>query len=327
MHDASVPAPFVSIDPALAESFAVAGDGGLTLRLYRLRAGRRGGPVVLWGHCGSSAAGSYLPLLSRLAADADVFAFDARGHGGSDTPPPAPLPEGTPPLYAPDRFASDLAAIVRAVAAIVPGRPVHYGAHSLNAASCLRLGATRPETFASLPWGNFALFEPPLFPPPQSPHRAEAKDKNRMLIARTMARRRAWPSREALVDYLAGRGIFAAFTRDDLAAHIAATTRPLAAGGFELACTPEIEAAMYAGFGEESTWLALPAFPWPERIDLIGGDPDAGAERDWVTAIMIEAAAALRGVRLSIWRDHGHFMVFRDPDRAAAAVRALYTTA
>lgn len=329
MHDASASVPFRSIAAEIAESVAVAGDGGLTLRLYRLRAGRRGGPVVLWGHCGSSAAGSYLPLLTGLAADADVFAFDARGHGGSDTPAPSSLPpgDGSEPLYTPNRFARDVAAIARTVAAIVPGRPIHYAAHSLNAAALLRLGGCMAKDFAALPWGNFALFEPPVFPPAQSASHAEAREKNRLLIARTLVRRRSWASREMLVDYLYGRGIFAAFTRADLATHIAATLRPGPDGAFELACSPEIEASMYAGFGEDSTWRSLPNFPYPQRLHLIGGDPDAGADRDWVTAIIVEAAARLPGARISVWRDHGHFMVFRDPARAADTVRALFADA
>lgn len=326
MHDASASIPFRSIAAAVAEVIAVPGDGGLTLRLYRLRAGRRGGPVVLWGHCGSSAAGSYLPLLTRLAADADVFAFDARGHGGSDAPQPSSLPpgDGVEPLYAPNRFARDVAAIARTVAALAPGRLIHYAAHSLNAAALLRLGACMPEDFAALPWGNFALFEPPLFPPPQTASYAEAREKNRMLIARTLVRRRIWAGPDMLVDYLFGRGIFAAFSREDLRTHIAATLRPRPDGTFELACSPEIEAAMYAGFGEDSTWRCLPRFPYPDRVHMIGGDPDAGADRDWVTAIVIEAAARLPGARISVWRDHGHFMVFGDPARAADTVRALY---
>jgi alpha-beta hydrolase superfamily lysophospholipase len=150
VNDAGAAAPFLSLPPAVADSFAVAGDAGLTLRLYRLRASRRDGRLLLWGHCGSAAAGSYLRLLGDLARDFTVLAFDARGHGGSDAPPPTARPDELP-LYHPDRFARDVAAIARAVMRLAPGRPIHYAAHSLNAAALLRLGGCLTAEFATIP--------------------------------------------------------------------------------------------------------------------------------------------------------------------------------
>jgi pimeloyl-ACP methyl ester carboxylesterase len=323
-------APFLSLPAALAEAFAVAGDAGLTLRLYRWRDGRRGGPVLLWGHCGSAAAGSYRALLADLAHDFDVFAFDARGHGGSDAPQPSACVMGASlagetPLYHPDRFARDVAAIAQRIMQLAPGRPIHYGAHSLNAAAFLRLGGCMTATFATIAWGRFVLFEPPLFPPPGGENHAEAAEKNRLLIARTAVRRRAWASRDALVDYLAGRGIFTAFSRDDLATHIAATLRPTAGGGFTLACSPEIESTMYAAFTDDTSWRNLGQFPQPERIHLIGADPRP-QDRDWVTAVVAGVARALPAARFSTWHDHGHFMVFEDSPRAGKIIREWIAT-
>jgi pimeloyl-ACP methyl ester carboxylesterase len=321
--------PFLSLPAAVADSFAVAGDAGLTLRLYRLRAGRHDAPALLWGHCGSAAAGSYLPLLADLARDFDVFAFDARGHGGSDAPLPGAVAAHETPLYHPDRFARDVATMARRVASLTPGRPIHYAAHSLNAAAFLRLGGCMTAEFAAIPWGRFVLFEPPVFPPPEADNYAEARAKNRLLVARTAVRRRAWPSREALVDYLAGRGIFAAFSHADLATHIAATLRPNGAAGagasWELACSPEIEATMYAAFMEDTSWRALRNFPRPERIHLIGADPGPG-ERDWVTAVIAGVARALPAARFSTWQGHGHFMVFEDSPRAGKIIREWFAT-
>jgi len=318
LNDRGAASAFLSLPPERAESFAVPGDGGVTLRLYRLRGSRRDGKLLLWGHCGSAAAGSYLALLEDLSRDLDVFAFDARGHGGSDAPLPAPS-AGEAPLYHPDRFARDVAAIAHAVVALAPGRPIDYAAHSLNAAALLRLGGRMTPAFAAIPWGRFVLFEPPLFPPPDAEGRDEAVEKNRMLVARTAVRRRAWPSREALVDYLAGRGIFAAFGRGDLATHIAATLRPTA-DGYTLACSPEIEATMYAAFADDTSWRGLRDFPAPERIHLIGADP-AAPDRDWVTAIVAGVARQMPQATVSIWRNHGHFMVFEDPVRAGRIIR------
>jgi pimeloyl-ACP methyl ester carboxylesterase len=324
---------FLSLPDEIAEAFAVDGDGRLRLRLYRWRDARAEAPVLLWGHCGSAAAGSYRPLLADLARDFDVFAFDARGHGGSDAPQPSARAAGEAPLYHPDRFARDVAAIARRVMELAPGRPINYGAHSLNAAALLRLGGCMSATFATIPWGRFVLFEPPLFPPPDEENYAEAAEKNRLLIARTAVRRSTWASREALVDYLAGRGIFAAFSRADLATHIAATLRPTSGHGsegagnaaFVLACSPEIEATMYAAFTDDTTWRNLGRFPHHERIHLIGADP-ASAERDWVTAVVAGVARALPGARFSTWPGHGHFMVFEDSPQAGKIIREWLAT-
>jgi pimeloyl-ACP methyl ester carboxylesterase len=75
---------FTSIAPADGESWSVPGAGGTHLRLYRMRGPGRDGTPILVGHCNGFAAGCYLPLLRALAADHDVYAFDHRGHGGSE---------------------------------------------------------------------------------------------------------------------------------------------------------------------------------------------------------------------------------------------------
>ena len=73
-------APFLSL-PDADEVFAVALPDGATLPVYRL-AGPPGAPALLFGHANGLAAGSYEPWLRRLAERAQIFAFDARGHGG-----------------------------------------------------------------------------------------------------------------------------------------------------------------------------------------------------------------------------------------------------
>jgi pimeloyl-ACP methyl ester carboxylesterase len=309
---------FVSIPSDKAELITVSGQGGVVLNLYRLRASRAVGPVLLWGHCGGFAAGSYLPLLEQIAADAEVFAFDARGHGGSDAPPP------DAPAYHPDRFALDLASIADAVVTRTGGRPIHYVAHSLNAVAVLRLGCRFPERYAALPFRNLLLFEPALFPSPDIPAHGEAVEKNAALVVRTRVRRRFWASVEEYADYLGARRPFTDFAPPLLAAHARATARPTAEGGVELACRPEVEATMFAIFATDapdSTFRLLPQFPPVPPLRLVSGDPDSGPARDWVTAAIGFAAERLKNVKFEVWRDRGHMMVFEAPDRVLSQVR------
>lgn len=143
------------VGAAGAAAFTVATPDGAALPVYAL-GGPAQAPAVLFGHANGLAAGSYAPWLRELAATLRVFAFDARGHGGSRWPAGA-----LETVLAVDRFADDLALVAAAVAARLQGAPLHYAGHSLNAAAALRLAARD----APLPWSRTILFEPPIFPP------------------------------------------------------------------------------------------------------------------------------------------------------------------
>lgn len=317
---------FVSIPDHDAELIAVEGDGALTLNLYRLHRpgeerGRTNRPVLLFGHACGFAAGSYLPLLAAVSEFADVFAFDARGHGGSDVPPADAAHCG------PDRHALDLARIARAVAARAPA-PIFFVGHSMGAAAMLRLGVVRRELVTSFPWRGILLFEPPIFPSPDRPEYAECLAKDRALVQRTAARRAHWPSCEAFVAALAGRGPFRRIGREALAAHAAATLRPAAGAGFNLCCPPAVEANTYGSFGEDSTFRALSAFPRDIPMHLVGGDATDENARSWVTlmAPIIADALDLRHDgraqrRFTALPGQGHLMLLEDAEMTCGLIR------
>ena len=87
--------PFRSL-AAAADVFTVATPDGAELPVYEL-AGPAGAPMLLFGHANGMAAGSYAPFRARLATRARIFAFDARGHGGS-TWPAGPLDQVSAPI-------------------------------------------------------------------------------------------------------------------------------------------------------------------------------------------------------------------------------------
>jgi len=293
-----------SLAPDTADAFPVQAADGPTLRAYALPAADDGLPALLWGHANGFAAGSYTPLLRMLGARFRVFAYDARGHGGSDVPPP-PFPHT---LHI-DRYARDLDAVAGAVRARIGDAPLYFASHSFSGVAALRLGAV----FGSAPWAGITVFEPPLTPTPDLPNNAIAISKSKGLSEMARRRRRRWPSPDAYAESLAGRSAYAAFRPDMLRAHCHATLQPTAEGDWELACPPEVEMATYATVLNFSTFHNLPNFPLP--VHFVAGDPaPADGPPSWAALVQAEAAARVRKGRLTVLTGTGHMMPFERPE-------------
>jgi pimeloyl-ACP methyl ester carboxylesterase len=155
------------------------------------------------------------------------------------------------------------------------------------------------------------LFEPPIFPAPQSPHFAEAAAKQTPLIERSARRRARWQSPAAMRKLLGTRGIFQRFRTDLLAAHCRATLRPFDTGGFVLACPPAVESMIFRSHRLADTWQRLPAVD--ADIHLVSGDP-ALPDRGWIAVLSPEMAARIPGARLTVLRYVGHMMIFEEPE-------------
>ena len=300
---------FLSL-PDADEVLTAAMPDGTVLPVYGMR-GPAGAPVLLFGHANGLAAGSYGPWLRRLAGRARVFAFDARGHGGS-TWPEGPIEE----IFAVDRMAADLIHLTRAVADHAGTDAIAYVGHSLGAVMAVRLAATGRAP----PWRALVAFEPPVFPAPGTRCHAEATEKQTRLVAGTAKRRTDWPSPDALAERLRGRGMFARFDEAMLTAHCRAILRPLPEGGFRLCCPPPVETYIFRSHWEADTWSRLPAIR--ETIGLVGADP-AMPDNDWVSAAMPEMAAQIPGTHLTQIAGTGHLLISEAPERCAAAVFAL----
>jgi pimeloyl-ACP methyl ester carboxylesterase len=297
---------FVSLAGA-DEIFTVAMTDGAVLPVYGLGVSGHA-PALLFGHANGMAAGSYGPFLRLLAARARVWAYDARGHGGS-TWPDGPLDE----IFAVDRMAGDLEAVTRAVAARAGAARIACVGHSLGAASALRLAARREAPR----WSALVAIEPPVSPPPASACWPEAMAKQAQHVAGAARRRTHWPSPEALGERLAGSGMFARFDRAMLEAHCRATLRPAAEGGWRLCCPPAVESFIFASHAEADTWARLPAVE--DRVALIGGDP-ATPDNDWISGALPEMASQMRHASLTTVPGAGHLLVSEMPARCATLV-------
>jgi pimeloyl-ACP methyl ester carboxylesterase len=301
---------FLSL-PDADEVFTVATDDGAVLPVYRI-AGPKDGPALLFGHANGLAAGSYAPWLRLLARRCRVFAWDARGHGGSHWPA-GPLDK----VFSVDRMAEDLAAVSAAVAARA-GVPAYAG-HSLGGAAGLRLAAAgkAPD------WPHLLIFEPPIFPPPTSHFYEGANARQEILIAGTLKRRSDWPSPEAFCERLKGRGMFGRFDPATLAAHCRATLKPKPEGGFTLCCPPEVEAMLFRGHQKAADWTALASISRP--LDLIGGDPTT-PDNDWISPAVPDMAACMPKARVTQMVGTGHMLICEAPEACAELVLARVET-
>jgi len=305
---------FTSIPAALAEVSGVSGAQGIELLLYRMRAGRQDAPVIVLGHCNGFSAGCYLPLLERLAGEGDVFAFDQRGHGGSQAP-------NESSGYTADALADDVAALIDAVARCRPGAAISYIGHSLSAAAMLHLAITNPARYSAMHLAHVVLIEPPVFPTSDHPLFAECTQSTIELIARTHRRRTRWPSKLAYTQALTGRGPFANFAPGMLAVVAQASLRPQGAG-YVLACAASTEARIFTLWGQPILFPVLARMPATHRVLLVSGDPQAGPGRDWVTAMMSDAANRIGHAGLAVQPGRGHLWPFEAPDEVVAFIRA-----
>ncbi len=200
--------------------FAVATQDGALLPVYEL-ASPRPGAALLLGHANGLATGSYGPWLRELARDIRIFAFDARGNGGS-TWPAGSLAE----IFSVANLAADLRLVMAAVEARLDGaRPAYLG-HSLGAAAGLDLAISGdlPDLAAVM------LIDPPVFPPPGTSAHATAARLQPRLIERPGANaapigRASIPSAERLRTARAPSPVFPGDARGPLPRHAQAQTR------------------------------------------------------------------------------------------------------
>lgn len=293
-------ARFLSLADAV-DCFEVEASDGARLPVYEA-GGARSSPALLVGHANGLAAGSYGPWLHDLARHFRVFAFDARGHGGSAWPAGR-----LETVFAIDRLADDLAEMVAALRARLGGSPLHYAGHSLSAAAAVRLAVRGIE----LPFDRVTLFEPPIFPPKDAPNYAEAIEQQERLIRGSARRQDRWESPDAFCAYLTTRGVFRTFRPEMLAAHCRATLKPDPAGGCVLCCRPPVESTIFALHRDADTWQRLALIRQP--LFFVSGDSSL-PDRDWVSGAMEGIVARIPGAGMVELKGAGHMMIFQQPE-------------
>lgn len=296
-----------SVDPALADSWTVAGADGVAIRVYGWKSNTGARPAVLWGHANGFAAGAYAPLLSELGQRFDVFAYDLRCHGGSADPGAGGDYDH---IMTADRIGLDTAAVVASARRQTPFQPLHFAGHSVSGLGALRMGAV----FGLAPFRSMTVFEPPLAPTPDQPLHGPAAAMGELLAGRALKRRRDVSDPDSFAESLSGRPAFARWRRDMLSAFAHATLTPAENGeGWRLRCPPEAEAAVYRMTMDVSTFAALKSFDRP--ILFVESDPAIqGPAPSWaIKAQGVASRQAPRG-RLQRVEQTSHMMPFERPE-------------
>jgi pimeloyl-ACP methyl ester carboxylesterase len=188
-------APDPALGCALARGRHVAING---LRLHLLEGGRVGGPVLCFLHGGSAHAHWFDAVLPHFADRFHLISLDQRGHGESEW--------ASPPAYATEDFAADLAALMDRMdwprMAVV--------GHSMGGHNAIAFAAWHPDRVSAL---VIADSRPAL--PPERLERMHARGRRvpRLHSSRESALRsfrllpRETIASHQLLEHLAGHGV------------------------------------------------------------------------------------------------------------------------
>lgn len=198
--------------------------GGIRLTWYDWR-GQPGNhqPPLLIAHATGFHARCY-DAIAQAFPDRRVITLDLRGHGKS---------EGGPI----DDWRVMAADVCGLIDQLRLSRIVGVG-HSMGAHTLLQCAADRPGAFSRL-----VLFDPVVLSPEYYAEDAEHRSADAPHPA--IRRKRDFASVEEMMDRFAGRepySLFAPRVFEDYCRH---GLKPRAGGGFELACSPEMEASVY----------------------------------------------------------------------------------
>lgn len=254
------------------------------------------GPALLFIHATGLHGRCYRRIAAELADEFHVWAPDLRGHGDSRTPDIA-LP-----------WAGMADDALRVIDHLVdaghhpPATPIRAAGHSMGGATVLAAEARRPGTVRAA-W----LFEPIVFPP-----MAQAPPGENPMAAAARRRRNEFPSVEAAIDRLTGRGPFAHVHPEMLRDYVEYGFRP-STEGITLKASGEMEARVFEG-------IDLDLFGRLGNVAIevtVAGSGDGGNPAQIAPLV----AEALPHGHLEPWPEHTHFGPLEDPRRAAAALR------
>lgn len=252
------------------------------------------GPTLLFAHATGFHARTWDQVIRRISGRRAI-AVDLRGHGRSARPEAD---------WSWRVFGEDLAALVETLDL----RGLVGVGHSMGAHSIALAAALQPARFASL-----LLVDPTLAAEDSYGHpRAGSMDHIRR-------RKNDWRSPQEMFERFQGRAPFASWDEAVLRDFCDYGLLPRPDGSFELACPPEIEAAIYEGNASGNIYPEISTLRMPVRALLardLSAVPEAGQFAGSVTHPdffrHIPHAESFR------FPQHSHFLAMEAPGLVAA---------
>ncbi|MDO8615078.1 MAG: alpha/beta hydrolase [Dehalococcoidia bacterium] len=266
--------------------------------------GHLGFPPLLMLHANGFLARLWQPVAERLASRYHVYAYDVRGHGDSDKPPPADADN-----YHWRHLVADLRAFMDAFAL----RDIPVVAHSSGGATAAYLAGTQPGYFSRL-----VLIEPIIMPPQFRPLAAP-----RDAMAQAARRRRqVWPGPGEMIESYRKRPTFERWTEECLRLYAEHGTFPREGadghgGQVQLKCSGEVEARMFENSVSLDVWEVLPDITCP-AIVIRGEHTDA-----FLGSIVDAVAGEIPDARALAIPGADHLAPMEQPEALAKEVLAF----
>jgi pimeloyl-ACP methyl ester carboxylesterase len=262
------------------------GTGGVDIATS---SGGLGEPDALFVHATGFSKESWRPVIgAMMTAPFAWLSMDMRGHGDSGT----------------GEFPYEWSLLGGDVLGVLNGRTGMVGVgHSGGGTALVRAEFARPGTFRRL-----LLIEPIIFPTP-----AQRLDGPMSAVAQK--RTSVFGSREAARERFSS-GPFAAWTKEALNAYLDGAFNETERG-FELKCSPDVEADYYREGSNHDTWDLAGSLNIP--VTIVAGERSDTHQNPYLSSLVSRFVEP----ELIVIEDVGHLIPMEDPEGLARIVDAV----
>ena len=259
--------------------------------------GGEGPPLVLL-HATGFLPWLWHPIARALAADYHVIAPYLCAHRQAD-------PEAGGLSWR--VLAGDMAGLLEGLGI---ERPFLVG-HSMGGAIPAIMGGG-----LGVPFSGLILIEPILLP--EAFYGISIQVSDHPLAGKSIKRRNFWEDADAVRDYAAAKPFFRSWDPEMLELYIRHAIVPRDGGGFELACHPRQEAALFMGSMDVNPWPLMPAIDCP--VMVVEGE--TSENRAYIDLKM--AAAVFPRGEYTLVEGAGHLVPMEQPERVLSIARDFF---